>query len=266
MIARHPCLRSAHKLLSYIEEYKQTLAVVPPALICGDLNGTPDSVVLEYLKGYSWSCSLSSKLAKSALDKCWVSHRSHERRSIGVDYILLQNPSERRVAVADWTDHVFSEIAKELLSKGFTSPAQAWDSFIGMTGVTMREASRDAINTRGFRNALDQLGFGSGSGLATLTEAEISLLISSTDANDGFLGRREWCARFQRALERLGTTQLVQDSTSALCDLDVSAASLWPSCLEEGRWPSIEEWPLSDHGLLSATFELSDSEDLTEAY
>ena len=43
-----------------------------------------------------------------------------------------------------------------------------------MTGVTMREASRDAINSRGFRNALNQLGFGTGSGLATLTEAEVT--------------------------------------------------------------------------------------------
>ena len=124
---------------------------MPPSLICGDLNGTPESVVLSYLKGYSWKCALSQGLLEGgggvggggvvtphvASDEVsneasneasndpdeassneapsnegssegssegsneapphrWVSHRSHEGRSIGVDYILLQNPSTKR--------------------------------------------------------------------------------------------------------------------------------------------------------------------------
>ena len=87
------------------------------------------------------------------------------------------------------------------------------------------------------------------------------MLISSTDATDGFLGKREWCARFQRALERLGDAQTVQDSPSEQGDLRVRDASLYPQCLEEGVWPTVDEGPLSDHGLLSANFELVNQPD-----
>ena len=37
-------------------------------------------------------------------------------------------------------------------------------------------------------------------------------------------------------------------------DLRVADATLTPSCLEAGVWPTADEWGLSDHGVVSSRF------------
>lgn len=147
---------------------------------------------------------------------------------------------------------VFCEIAQELTSRGFAGPQQAWNLFTSLAGV------RGEVDTEGFTAALKQLGFGAGSRFATLTSVEVRLLISSCDINgDGFIDSNEWCDRFSRALSRLQGEELVCDQPTAASDLQVIESCLTPACLASGRWPSGDEWSLSDHGVLLSKFRLA---------
>ena len=113
-----------------------------PALLCGDFNGDYASPVVQFLRGYGWQCAYTSHAgrrhaadaaptapaapaapaARGRADDAapaesaprWISHHTHERRSVGVDFIFLRNPSPRRPPVPDWTDVVFSEMAEQV--------------------------------------------------------------------------------------------------------------------------------------------------------
>ena len=171
-----------------------------------------------------------------------------------MDYIWLLNPSEPRRPVIDWTDMVFSEIAQELMQRGFAGPQQAWELFSGLTGM------RSSVDVVGFKTALRELGFGSGARLATLTTAEIALLVSSCDVDgDGFIDSNEWCDRFSRALDRLQGDDVLCDAPTEASDLQVVESRLTPECLEAGRWPAANEWSLSDHGVLTSSFRLREA-------
>uniref|UniRef100_A0A7S4BXS9 Calmodulin n=2 Tax=Chrysotila carterae TaxID=13221 RepID=A0A7S4BXS9_CHRCT len=145
---------------------------------------------------------------------------------------------------------VFSEIAAELLKKGFTNPADAWDLFERFTGV------RGSVDSGVLMAALRELGFGTGSTMATLTQKEVDYLVSSCDVDgSGDIDSCEWDVRFRRALERLNSVDCFQDVPYSDDDLVVRSATLYPSCLEIGRWPDDEEWDLSDHGIVTTVLE-----------
>ena len=124
--------REVHKLLTCLDTYKASLAAPPPALICGDLNGEMSSPVSCFLHRYGWRSAFGSARRgdsrRGAADapgvegggRRWVSHLTHEREALGVDYIWLLNPSDPRPAVKpDWTDHVFSEVGADRWSGAF---------------------------------------------------------------------------------------------------------------------------------------------------
>ena len=127
-------VREVHKLLAYIDSYKSTLPRPPPALICGDFNGEAASTVVQFLKRYGWRCSYSQHAevcdsadaaasfraaAAASRSSRWVSHYTHEKEALGVDYIWVLNPSLPRLPVPEWTDFVFSEMAQQLTRQGF---------------------------------------------------------------------------------------------------------------------------------------------------
>ena len=118
---------------------------------------------------------------------------------------------------------------------------------------------RGGVDEGGFAAALRALGFGAGDdrSRATLTPAEIAMLVASCDADgDGCVDSVEWRERFAAALLRLSDDEAesVRDRPSGEADLDVVAARLTPRCLEDGAWPEREAWGLSDHGVLTSTF------------
>ena len=149
-------VREVHKLLTHLDQYKSTLAQAPPALICGDFNGEVGSRVVKFLKRYGWQCTYSLHNAQKAdgdhgalwqngdpaaragggggggaeevnaeEEARWISHFTHQKRTVGVDYIWMLNPSHPRAPVPDWTDFVFSEMAQQLARCGFSRPADA---------------------------------------------------------------------------------------------------------------------------------------------
>ena len=84
---------------------------------------------------------------------------------------------------------------------------------------------------------------------------QVSMLISTCDLDgDGHVDRSEWCARFGAALKRLSRESMLTDVADDADDLHVSESQLTPACLEEGVWPSADEWSLSDHGVVSSRF------------
>ena len=120
------------------------------------------------------------------------------------------------------------------------------------------EAAAQPLDVAGFRRALRRLDFKRGDALGTLTEAEVAMLVSSCDGDgDGCVDGREWCDRFASALRRLSGEGLITDVEEDSADLHVEHSSLWPRCLEEGSWPSVDEWGLSDHGVLTSRFALA---------
>ena len=234
-------VREVHKLLAYIDSYKSTLPRPPPALICGDFNGEAASTVVQFLKRYGWRCSYSqhaevcdsadaaasvSDAAAASRSSRWVSHYTHEKEALGVDYIWVLNPSLPRLPVPEWTDFVFSEMAQQLTRQGFSRPADAWLYFHRLAsssssaaraaspleveqGNTLLDAAADVaaqvpLDAAGFRRALRKLDLERGDALGTLTEAEVQMLISSCDLDgDNCVDGQEWCDRFGAALQRL---------------------------------------------------------------
>ena len=281
-------LREMHKLLAYLEFYKAKLDKPPPTLICGDLNGPTGSVVAQSLARYGWRDSYSShagcKIEQvSEGEGCgWVSHLNHLGVAEGVDYIMAQSPSTRRLPVADWTDFVMAEIAQALTDRGHGEAGEAWRMFTELAcsaepeaswagggggegddgtegGLRDREADGCLVDCEGFNRALQQLGFGA----APLTIREVDVLVSSCDADgNGVIDATEWRDRFAAALQRLQTDELVQDQRDGCgSDLIVERSAIRPACLEEGRWPAEGQWGLSDHGVVTSTFVLGDSDE-----
>jgi hypothetical protein len=110
---------------------------------------------------------------------------------------------------------------------------------------------------RSFRRALRKLDLERGDALGTLTEAEVQMVISSCDANgDNQVDGREWCDRFGTALQRLSGEGLLTDVADQTDDLLVERSGLMPACLEDGVWPTPDEWGVSDHGVVTSSFGL----------
>lgn len=278
-------LREMHKVLAYLEFYKTKLDAPPPTLICGDLNGPTGSVVAQSLARYGWQDSYSSHAGcnieqLSEGEGCgWVSHLNHLGVAEGVDYIMVQSPSTRRLPVADWTDFVMAEIAQALTDRGHGEAGEAWRMFTELAcsaepeaawagggsegeggsegGLQDREADGCLIDCEGFNRALQQLGFGA----APLTIREVDVLVSSCDADgNGVIDATEWRDRFAAALQRLQTDELVQDQRDGP-ELSTRSSVIFPACLEQGRWPAEDQWGLSDHGVVTSTFVLGDPDE-----
>jgi len=270
-------VREVHKLLSYLDAYKRTLPRPPPALICGDINGNQATSVVQFLKRYGWESSYmryktqqqqQQQQREAATGTGWVSHFTHEKVALGVDYIFVLNPSTPRLPVPEWTDFVFMEMAQQLARQGFSRPAEAWLYFhqlaTGSSGSSggsdalgsVLGGSSDAAKTRddetlqldtaaeiaakvpldaaGFRRALRKLDLERGDALGTLTEAEVQMLIASCDRDgDNSVDGKEWCDRFGRALQRLSGEGRLTDRSDDADDLCVSLSQLQPSCLED---------------------------------
>ena len=279
-------VREVHKMLSFLEQYKKSLSGPPPAsLICGDFNGEVSSRVVQFLMRYGWQCTFSAARGSAdsktsepedpAAPPRWVSHFTHENRAVGVDYIWLSNPSQPRLPVPDWTDFVFSEMAEQLARCGFNRPADAWlyfrslgeasaspkgesiEAADALTGSQKLDDATQPLGAEAFRIALASLDNERGDALSTLTEAEVATLVSSCDRDgDGCVDRGEWCSRFAEALRRLSGEGLITDTDDDAGDLHVEDSTLYPVCLEDGAWPDVEDWALSDHGVLTSRFIL----------
>jgi hypothetical protein len=55
-------------------------------------------------------------------------------------------------------------------------------------------------------------------------------------------------------LSKLAVISKVLPDARPMGELSVKAASLWPRSLEQGSWPSPEDYSLSDHGMVIVTF------------
>lgn len=63
-------------------------------------------------------------------------------------------------------------------------------------------------------------------------------------------------------LSKLAVITKVLPDARPMGELSVKAASLWPRSLEQGSWPSPEDYSLSDHGMVIVTFSGSVQEGL----
>jgi len=157
----------------------------------------------------------------------------------------------------DYTDFVIQEIAQALLDDGYEDPIAAWQRFSRMARDKVWDVQGiveddDSVDSEGFKRALRQLGFGA----APLTQREVDAVVASCDVDgNGSIDAAEWRVRFAAAVERLqGTVPLIQDQKDSRADLECVDSHLMPDCLERGRWPTEEEWGLSDHGVVTSTF------------
>ena len=85
----------------------------------GDLNGSPKGQVAQYLKhkGFVSAFDAHNRPRAPAKVDQWISHFSHRKEFVGVDYIWHLQPQNQSLPLAaDWRKLVFSEIQKELPS------------------------------------------------------------------------------------------------------------------------------------------------------
>lgn len=72
-----------------------------PILMAGDFNGCPDEATYMYMIGRNFSSSCEP-------DTEWITHKNHLNEMVCVDYVWLQNPSDRRGPIDHaWMDMVF---------------------------------------------------------------------------------------------------------------------------------------------------------------
>ena len=65
---------------------------------------------------------------------------------------------------------------------------------------------------------------------------------------------KEWCDRFGAALQRLSGEGVLTEAPDDTADVHVVHSELFPGCLAAGRWPSADEWGVSDHGIVTSRF------------
>lgn len=275
-------LREVQKILGFIDKYKHDEELGPlPIVFVGDLNGSPKGQVAEYLrhKGFVSAFEAYNRPRAPHKIKQWISHFSHRKEFVGVDYIFHLQPQNQSLPLAaDWRKLVFSEIHKELPS-AVRAAFKVFDS-----------DDNKFIDPVEFKKTLQNLGF-TGEGRPALTDEEIEFLFSSTDKDaNQMIDFKEFVDRFWELdlyqkedgnfvpyiLNNQDGTPEIEAGASSFAPyprreedfffyrkstpldnvrtMKVIDAFIEPREMEEGHWP--DDFHLSDHGFLTAQYLL----------
>jgi endonuclease/exonuclease/phosphatase family metal-dependent hydrolase len=158
-------LRELRKILAYLEMYRLLTGQDGPAAICGDFNSTPSQGQYELLRARGWRASCPPGTP-------WITHATHEGRSICCDYVWLLDPRARGAAPIEpgWRSLVFRSTLQWLAAAAAmpsTAAAAAADERAAAAGVSPRAAAvydraedKWGMGAAELRAALERLDFG----------------------------------------------------------------------------------------------------------
>eukprot|EP00285_Hemiselmis_virescens_P009237 CAMPEP_0173408568 /NCGR_PEP_ID=MMETSP1356-20130122/70061_1 /TAXON_ID=77927 ORGANISM="Hemiselmis virescens, Strain PCC157" /NCGR_SAMPLE_ID=MMETSP1356 /ASSEMBLY_ACC=CAM_ASM_000847 /LENGTH=462 /DNA_ID=CAMNT_0014369899 /DNA_START=1 /DNA_END=1386 /DNA_ORIENTATION=+ len=195
-------LRELRKILGFLELYRQQHRQDLPILIAGDFNGTPLEAHYNFLaqRNFTASCDQSTT---------WVTHRNHLGEMLCVDYVWLQNPSDRTGPIDEgWRDMVFRSTKQRVMAAGEQENYEQGVLFQAFEEA--QQAQSWPINITAYRYALERLGFGIAA--ETLSDEEIGKLMMGPDREyieqDRVLDEKDVFALFD--LDRSGGIDFIE--------------------------------------------------------
>jgi endonuclease/exonuclease/phosphatase family metal-dependent hydrolase len=166
-------LRELRKILGFLELYRLQHRRDLPILMMGDFNGCPNEATYTYMAGRNFSSSCER-------DTGWVTHKNHLGESVCVDYIWLQNPSDRSGPIDHgWTDMLFRSTRERILSIGQPDLPVDMGLAPGAEGGDPPTVNVHDDNVTAYRETLNLLGFGVASD--GLSDRDLQMLMEGPD-------------------------------------------------------------------------------------
>lgn len=124
-------LRETFKLLEFLEAWRQPNI---PFVALGDWNGSERGRVQRFLRSQGWVSALKSCGISSTDDEEtdeWISHVNHHGELVGVDHVLVLNPSvaDTKDLAADWRRAVVAMMEAQLVQDGVCTTDEAFSAF-----------------------------------------------------------------------------------------------------------------------------------------
>eukprot|EP00283_Hemiselmis_rufescens_P004714 CAMPEP_0173423418 /NCGR_PEP_ID=MMETSP1357-20121228/3729_1 /TAXON_ID=77926 /ORGANISM="Hemiselmis rufescens, Strain PCC563" /LENGTH=627 /DNA_ID=CAMNT_0014386531 /DNA_START=23 /DNA_END=1906 /DNA_ORIENTATION=+ len=165
-------LRELRKILGFLELYRQQHRQDLPILIAGDFNGTPLEAHYNFMRQRNFTASCGPETE-------WVTHRNHLGEMLCVDYVWLQNPSERRGPIDEaWRDMVFRSTRQRVMAAGEQEMYEGGE--LVQAFKEAQSAEQYPLNGTAYRYALERLGFGLAA--ENLSDEDIGELMMGPDS------------------------------------------------------------------------------------
>ncbi|RDY03512.1 putative calcium-binding protein [Mucuna pruriens] len=258
-------LVSVYKILQYVESYQKEHQLKPlPIMLCGDWNGSKRGHVYKFLRSQGFVSSYDAAHHYTDADAHkWVSHRNHRGNLCAVDFIWLLNPDKyQNLLKTSWSEAVFGMFKNSVTD----SKLHPFQYLLRRASLTESDAfallkvhNEDCITYSGFCEGLRQLNLiGHCHGLSV--EETKDLWVQADINGNGVIDYKEFLQQIwdptgsdQRDDKKNGQHDDVpNDSEEQTIGLSVKNAVLFPSDVENGKWP--EDYSLSDHARLTVIF------------
>jgi len=272
-------LREVFKILEYVKsmmEEPEMAGRKVPVIITGDFNGSNRGRVYRFLTSQGFVNALDSCQLRDGCETPWVSHLNHHGECVGVDHMMLLNPSNQVLKIgASWKEAVFAMIRAKIVENGIVDDVAAFAAYdenadgslskqefvefankIGLCGEKSPGLLNDELNE--IFDACDEDGNSMIDFQEFVRRMDIAGMARSlADPNLSFdIG--DYMANSASDQVVLPLTESWDEQREAL-DLEIECASL-PADMLDGRWPEKGQFDLSDHGPLLGQFRLrSDS-------
>lgn len=265
-------LREVFKILEFLRELQREPAIGGkklPIVITGDFNGSSSGRVYRFLTSQGFTNALDACQGREGCATSWVSHLNHHGECVGVDHMFLLNPSKQVLEIgASWKEAVFAMMRAKIVQQGIVDDVAAFKEF---------DANSDGSLTKDeFIEFANKIGL-CGEKSPGLLTAELEALYEACDKDgNGEIDFQEFVQRMDikgmadltsdpnlsldigdfmasSAADQVVVSQSWDDNVFGEGDFQIECATL-PTSMLEGRWPTSEEFDLSDHGPLWADF------------
>lgn len=272
-------LREVFKILEYLKAMLSEPVMAGrkvPVIITGDFNGSNRGRVYKFLTSQGFINALDSCQLRDGCETPWVSHLNHHGECVGVDHMMLLNPSNQVLEIgASWKEAVFAMIRAKIVENGIVDDVAAFAAFdenadgslskeefiefankIGLCGEKSPGLLKDELEE--IFNACDDDGNSLIDFQEFVRRMDITGMAKSLADPNLSLDIGDYMASSASDQVVLPLTESWDEQREAL-DLEIECASL-PEDMLDGRWPEKERFDVSDHGPLLAQFRLrSDS-------
>jgi len=272
-------LREVFKILEYVKsmmEEPEMAGRKVPVIITGDFNGSNRGRVYRFLTSQGFVNALDSCQLRDGCETPWVSHLNHHNECVGVDHMMLLNPSNQVFKIgASWKEAVFAMIRAKIVENGIVDDVAAFAAF--------DENADGSLSKQEFVEFANKIGLCGEKSPGLLNDELDEIFDACDDDGNSMIDFQEFVRRMDIAgmarsladpnlsfdigdyMANSASDQVVLPLTESwdeqreALDLEIECASL-PANMLDGRWPEKGQFDLSDHGPLLGQFRLrSDS-------